>query len=100
MGRCAVESYFKEDTLFLPGPLKAHCFQELEQKLTLIQWTGEIFQYYKHNNMCQSEREECLGENMDTCVCMAESLHCSPETTKTLFIGYTPIQNKKFKKEE
>ena len=34
---------------------------------------------------------------MGTCVCMAESLHCSPETTITLLIGYTPIQNKNFK---
>ena len=30
---------------------------------------------------------------MDTSVCMAESLHCSPEITTTLLIGYTPIQN-------
>ena len=30
---------------------------------------------------------------MDTCICMAESLHCSPGTITTLFIGYTPIQN-------
>ena len=30
---------------------------------------------------------------MGTCTCMAESLHCSPETTTTLLTGYTPIQN-------
>ena len=30
---------------------------------------------------------------MDTCLCMAESLHCSPETTTTLLTGYTPVQN-------
>ena len=24
---------------------------------------------------------------------MAKSLHCSPEATTILFIGYTPIQN-------
>ena len=29
---------------------------------------------------------------MDTCVCMAESLHCSPETPTTLLIGLS--QNK------
>ena len=29
---------------------------------------------------------------MDTCV--AESLHCSPETITVLLIGYSPIQNK------
>ena len=32
---------------------------------------------------------------MDTCICMAESLHCSPEAITTLLIGYTSIQNKK-----
>ena len=26
---------------------------------------------------------------MGTCVCMAESLHCSPETTTTLLISYS-----------
>ena len=35
---------------------------------------------------------------MDTCIPMAESLRCSPGTTTTLLIGYTPIQNKKFKR--
>ena len=34
---------------------------------------------------------------MDTCVCMAESLGSSPETTITLLISHIPIQNKKFK---
>ena len=29
---------------------------------------------------------------MDTCVCIAESLQRSPETTTTLFINYTPLQ--------
>ena len=34
---------------------------------------------------------------MDTRTYMAESFLCSPETTTTLLIGYTPTQNKKFK---
>ena len=34
---------------------------------------------------------------MDTCLCKAESFHCSLGTTVTLLTGYTPIQNKKFK---
>ena len=29
----------------------------------------------------------------DTCICLAESLLCSPETFPTLLIGYTSIQN-------
>ena len=35
---------------------------------------------------------------MDTCICMAESLRCSPDTITALLTGYTPIQNKKFTK--
>ena len=35
---------------------------------------------------------------MDTCIWMAESLCCPPETVTTLLIGYTPIPNKKLKK--
>ena len=35
---------------------------------------------------------------MDTCVRMAESLHCSPEIIETLLIGSTPRQNKNFLK--
>ena len=31
------------------------------------------------------------------CTWLAESLRCSPETTTTMLISYTPIQNKKFK---
>ena len=31
---------------------------------------------------------------MDTCICMAESLCCSPENITTLLIGHSPIQNK------
>ena len=34
---------------------------------------------------------------MDTCICMAECLCCSPETITTLLICYTPIQNGKCK---
>ena len=34
---------------------------------------------------------------MNTCICTAESLHCSPETATTLLIGCTLIKNKKFK---
>ena len=34
---------------------------------------------------------------MDACIRMAESFRCSTETTTTLLIGYTPIQNEKFK---
>ena len=43
--------------------------------------------------MCQPGRGR-----MDTCIYMAESLHCSPGTITTLLIGYIPIQNKKLKR--
>ena len=37
---------------------------------------------------------------MDTCICMAESLSCSPEAIVTLLIRYTPIQKKSLKGKE
>ena len=38
---------------------------------------------------------------MDICICMAESLHCSPETVTILLVNWlTPIQNKLKKKSE
>ena len=33
------------------------------------------------------------------CLCVVESLHCSPATTMTLLISYIPVKNKKLKKE-
>ena len=32
---------------------------------------------------------------MDPCICMAKSLHCSPEIITSLLVGYTPVQSKK-----
>ena len=43
--------------------------------------------------LCASLDGRGVWERMDTCMCRAESLHCSPETITTLLIGYTPIQN-------
>ena len=36
------------------------------------------------------------GESIH-CMCMAESVHCSPETITILLIVYTPIENKRFR---
>ena len=38
------------------------------------------------------------GGRMDTCICLAHSLCCPPETIRTLLISNNPIQNKKLKK--
>ena len=43
--------------------------------------------------LCGSLDARGVWGRMDTCLCMAESLHCSPETTTTLLTGYTPVQN-------
>ena len=37
-----------------------------------------------------------LSGRVDACVCMSESLWCSPETIIALLIGYTPRQSKTF----
>ena len=47
--------------------------------------------------LCASLDESHDWGRMDTCICTAECLSCSSETTTALLIGYTPIQNKKLK---
>jgi len=41
--------------------------------------------------------ERGVWGKINTCIRMAESHSCSPETTRTLLISYTPTQTKKFK---
>ena len=48
--------------------------------------------------LCGSLDGRGVWGRVDTCVSMAESLCCAPETIMTLLIGYIPVQNKKFKK--
>ena len=60
--------------------------------------------FAEHRELC-SKLHGCLDGRgvrgrMDTCICMAESLHCSPETLTTLLISYTPRQTKKLKKKK
>ena len=43
--------------------------------------------------LCRKLDRRGVWGRMDTCVCTAESLRCSPETITTLLIGYTPMQN-------
>ena len=58
-------------------------------KKDLLYSTGNPAQCYVAAQM----RREVWGR-MDTCICLAESLYCPPETV-TLLTGYTPIQNQK-----
>ena len=41
--------------------------------------------------LCASLLGRGVGGRMDMCICMAEFLHCSPKTIRTLLINYTPI---------
>ena len=43
--------------------------------------------------LCSSLNGRGIWGRMDTCIGMAESIHCSPETITTLLISCTPIQN-------
>ena len=42
-------------------------------------------------NVCGSLHGRGVWKRMDTCICMAKSICCPPETITTLFIGYAPI---------
>ena len=51
----------------------------------------------QHKELCSMSGGSLDGRRawgrMDACICLAESLRCSPETITTLLISYTPIQN-------
>ena len=47
--------------------------------------------------LCASLDGRGVWGRMDVRICMAESLHCSQETTTTSLIGDTLVQKKKFK---
>ena len=49
------------------------------------------------SELCGSLDGRGVCGRMNTCICMAESLCCSPETITTLLISYTPMQSKKLK---
>ena len=57
---------------------------------------GPIVQHKELCSMlCGSLDGSGVWGRMDTCVCMAQSLCCPPETTMSS-VEYTPLQNKKF----
>ena len=69
--------------------------------LLYLKWiTNKVLLYIAQgtlHNIIRQPGWEGVWERMNTFVC-AESLFCSPESVKTLLIGYTPIQNKKFRR--
>ena len=60
----------------------------------LLYSTGHSDQW--HSGQWQPDGRGFEGR-MDTWICMAESLHCSPETITVMLTGWTLIGNKKFK---
>ena len=48
--------------------------------------------------LCGSLNGREVWGRMDTCLCTAEPLCCSPETITTLLVSYSPTPNKPFKK--
>lgn len=63
--------------------------------LLYLKWTTNTNLHYSTANLLhiswQPEWEGTLGR-MDTCMCVAESPPCSPETVTTLLISYTLIK--------
>ena len=50
--------------------------------------------------LCASQDGRGIWGRMDTCISMAESLPCSPETITTLLVGYTQYKIKSLKFEK
>ena len=55
---------------------------------------GPTVQYMELYSMLHASLDERrIWRRMNMCICVAEFLHRSPETTTTLLISYTSIQN-------
>ena len=93
------------------GVGKLNCSFSEKQLITLNNYSCISQAYVDHirnflpnyciaGNSSQCYKATWMGGwgKMDTGMCMAESLCCPPEIITTLLIGYTPIQNKRFKK--
>ena len=56
----------------------------------------------QHRELCSIFCNNLIGKRIwkriHICICITESLCCTPETNTTLLINYTPIENKKLKK--
>ena len=46
--------------------------------------------------LCNNQNGKTIWKIIDTCICITESLCCTPEINTTLLINYTPISFKKF----
>ena len=65
------------------GHVHSALFKMDNQQKPVVQH-GEL-----HSVLCGSLDGRRVWGRMDPCVCMAESLHCSPGSITTLFIGFT-----------
>ena len=61
--------------------------------LLYLRWITNKNLLYSTGNSAQCYVAAWMGSlrEMDTCICMAESLCCPPETITALLTGYTPI---------
>ena len=60
--------------------------------LLYLKWiTNKVLLYHGTLlNVIGSLDDRGVWRRMDTCICVAEPLHCPPETITTLLTGYTP----------
>lgn len=68
--------------------------------LLYLKWTTSVDLPYSTGNSAQCHVAAWMGGEFwgeYTCICMAESLRCLPETITTLVISYTTIQDKSLK---
>ena len=99
---CINSYYFIEFLMFTDLDVlwikKTEIYEE-GRELICVKTYGDLA-YSKHMEFCSMLCGSLDGRGvwgrMDTCVCTAEPLHCSPESIKVLLISYTPIQNKVF----
>lgn len=74
-----------------------HLYKNLERndKNELIYTEIEIHSQTLENELCNKSNGKRISTRIETCICITESLHYTPETN-TLQINYGSIKDKKF----
>ena len=76
--------------------LSTKSFGKVMYTVLYLKWITNKNLLYSTCNSTQCYVPAWMGQvwgTMDTCICMAKSPHCPPETITTLLIGIPPIQN-------
>ena len=89
------DSQTQKMNIWLPRGRDSQGFWEGHVHTAIFKMNNQQRPIVQHMELCSISCTRLdvrrVAGRMDTCICITESFHCSPETFTTLLIGYIPI---------